>query len=133
MRKGSTFAALFHSRGSFLSFLFTFEGFSGVIVGSFFVLGRTLGALGANFVIAKTVWTTKGAPIGISPKKVLIFGSHFGVRFCDFFVFLSSVFKHRFLLSSEADFAWMLASFRDHFYICLYLFGFVRTSGFSDF
>ena len=38
-------------------------------------------------------------PSGISPKINSLFWSHFGVSFCVFFCFLSSIFKHRFLLS----------------------------------
>ena len=130
LRKESTFGALFHSRGSFWSnFQFIFGNFFSYF-GSCFVLGRTLGALGANFFITKTVWTTKGAPMGFPPKSPHFCWSHFGVILCDLFGFLSSIFKHRFLLSSEANFSWILASFRDHF---LYCFGFVGTSGFSVF
>jgi hypothetical protein len=69
-------------------------------------------------------------PSGISPKINSLFWSNFGVSFCDFFCFLSSIFKHRFLWSSEADFSWILASFRHHFFIFFVL---VRTSDFSDF
>ena len=73
--------------------------------GSFFVLGRTLGALGAHFFITKTVWTTKGAPMGISPDKVSFFGTHFGVFFGVFFDFWGSVFELRFLLNSGTVFS----------------------------
>ena len=60
-------------------------------------------------------------PSGISPKINSLFWSHFGVSFCDFFCFLSSIFKHRFLLSSEADFSWILASFRHHFFVLFWI------------
>ena len=60
-------------------------------------------------------------PSGISPKIKSLFWSHFGVSFCDFFCFLSSIFKHRFLLSSEADFSWILASFRHHFFVSFWI------------
>ena len=91
LRKGSTFGVHFRIR---VALLCNFWLIFGTLFGhfsSFFVLGRTLGALGANFFITKTVWTTKGAPIGISPKMASLFWSHFGVIFGDFFVFLSSV------------------------------------------
>ena len=84
--------------------------------GSCFFLGRTLGALGANLFITKTVWTTKGAPIGISPKIPSVFWSHFGLIFYDFFGFSSPVLKHSFCLSSGTDFSWILASLRHHFF-----------------
>jgi len=117
LRKGSTFGAHFLTRGSFWSdFWLMFGSFFGYF-GSFFVLGRTLGALGANFFITKTVWTTKGAPIGISPKMASLFWSHFGVIFRLFFDFWGSVFELRFLLSSGTDFSWILASFRHNFLI----------------
>ena len=117
LRKESTFGAFFHSRGSFWShFWLMFGSFFGYF-GSFFVLGRTLGALGAHFFITKTVWTTKGAPIGISPKIYSLFGSHFGVIFRVFFEFWGSVFELRFLLSSGTDFSWILASFQHNFLI----------------
>ena len=99
-----------HSGGSFVSFLAHFSN-----------LGSTLAALGAHFFITKTVWTTKGAPIGISPKMASIFWSHFGVVFCDFLNLLSSVFKHRFWLSSEADFSWISVSFRHIFFVCFWI------------
>ena len=111
----------FSVSGLFLELFLIYFWFIFKHFGSCFVLGRTLGALGANFFITKTVWTTKGAPIGISPKKVSLVGRHFGVIFCDFFNLLSSVLKHRSLLSSEPDFSWILASFRHHVLICLYL------------
>ena len=60
-------------------------------------------------------------PSGISPKIPSLFWSHFEVRSCDFFGFLRSVFKHRFLLSSEADFSWILASFRHHFFVLFWI------------
>ena len=64
-------------------------------------------------------------PSGISPKINSFRWSHFGVSFCDCFCLLSSIFKHRFLLSSETDLSWMLASFRHHvfvlFWICRHL------------
>ena len=115
--KKSTFEYVFHPRGSFWSHFWLSFGSFFRYFGQFFVLGRNLGALGANFFITKTVWTTKGAPIGISPKKVSLFGSDFGVIFGDFFGFLRSAFKHRFLLSSGFDFSWILASFRHNFLI----------------
>ena len=87
--KKSTFEALFHSRGSFRSYFWLIFGSFFGHVGSCFVLGRTLGALGANLFITKTVWTTKGAPIGIFPKKVSLFGRYFGVSLCDFSFFLA--------------------------------------------
>ena len=119
--KKSTFEALFHPRGSIWSHFWLCFGSFFRYFGQFFVLGRNLGARGANFFITKTVWTTKGAPIGISPKNVSLFGSHVGISVCDFFGFLSSVFKHRFLLSSEADFSWILASFRHNFFVLFWI------------
>ena len=118
--KGSTFGGHFrlapkkvdfwssfsHSGGSFVSFLAYFS-----------VIGSTLGALGAYFLITKTVWTTKVAPRGISPQILPLLWIHFGIVFRVFFDFLGSVLKHRFLLSSGTDFSWMLASFRHHFLI----------------
>ena len=50
-----------------------------------------------------------------------LFWSHFEVRFCDCFCFLSSIIKHRFLLSSEADVSWILASFRHHFFVLFWI------------
>ena len=92
LRKGSTFGAHFLTRGSFWShFWLMFGSFFGYF-GSFFVLGRTLGALGAHFFITKTVWTTKGAPIGISPKIRSLFWSHFGVIFFNFWDFFEFCF-----------------------------------------
>ena len=117
LRKESTFGVLFQYRDCCWNHFGLIFGSFFIYFGLFFVLGRTLGALGAHFFITKTVWTTKGAPIGISPKMASLFWSHFGVIFCDFLDFLSSVFKHRFWLSSEADFSWIVASFRHHFLI----------------
>ena len=117
LRKGSTFTALFHSRDPFWSHFCLMFGLFFSYFRSFSVLGRTLGALEANFFITKTAWTTKRRPSEIFPKINSLFWSHFGVRVCDFFVFLSFIFKHRFLLSSEIAFSWILASFRNHFLI----------------
>ena len=58
------------SGGSFVSFLI-----------HFLIIGSTLAALGAHFLTTKTVWTTKGAPRGISRDIKSLFGSHFGVIF----------------------------------------------------
>ena len=75
------------------------------------------GGAGSQFFITKTVWTTKGAPIGISPKMASLFRTHFGVIFRVFFDFWGSVFEFRFLLSPGTDFSWIWASFRHNFLI----------------
>ena len=83
---GCDFGALFHSRDSFWShFWLMFGSFFGYF-GSFFVLGRTLAALGANFFITKTVWNTKGAPVGF-PQNSFIFVEPFLRVFVSFSMF----------------------------------------------
>ena len=99
-------------------------------VGSSFVLGRTLGALGANFFITKTVWTTKGAPVGFPPK----FSQFDGAIFEPVFV----IFSFFWALFLSIVFCWVLRPIFHGFWlhfdtIFLYCFGFVGTSGFSDF
>ena len=100
-----------------------------VIFGSFFEPWEHFWSAGGYFLIIKTVWATKGAPRGISPKILSLLWIHFGVIFRVFFDFGGSVFKLRFLLSSGADFSWILASFGHMFLI---FFVIVDTCGFSD-
>ena len=127
-------------KGRLLALVFSLGALFGAIFGSclvhfsvilvnFSFLGA-LWELGANFFIRKTVWTTKGAPIGISPKMASLFWSHFGVIFRVFFDFWGYVVELRFLLSPGIDFSWILASCRHNFLIFFLLVG---TSGFSDF
>ena len=126
--KGSTFGAHFRLAPKRVDFgsSFSYSGGSFVLFLAYFSsLGSNLAALGAHFFSTKTVWTTKGAPIGISPKIPSVFWSYFGVMSCDFLGFLSSVFKHRFLLSSGTDVSWILALFRHN---CLIFFVLVGTS-----
>ena len=85
--KKSTFEALFHPRGSFWSHFWLSFGSFVRYFGNLFVLGRTLGALGANFFITKTVWTTKGAPVGFPPKSPHFFGAILRSDFVIFSVF----------------------------------------------
>ena len=118
--KGSTFGAHLRLAPKRVDFWSSFShswGSLALFFGHFSSLGRTLGALGAHFLITKTVWATKGATRGKTPDKKSLFGYHFGVIFWVFFDFWGSVFKRRFLLSSETDFPWIVASFRHNFLI----------------
>ena len=130
LREGSTFGAHFLTRGFFWShFGFMFASFFGYF-GSFFVLGRTLGALGAHFFITKTVWTTKGAPIGISPKMASFFGAILESFFVIFWICWALFFSFVFCCVPEPIFHGCWLHFDTIFW---YLFVLVRTSGFSDF
>ena len=83
LRKGLTFGAHFRTRGALLC--------------NFWLIFRALGALwqrwGPIFLITKTVWTTKGAPRGISRDIYSLFWSHFGVIFEYFLIFEALFFS----------------------------------------
>ena len=91
---------------------------------SFWLMFRSwahFGSVGGQLFHHKNGLDHQRRPNGISPKIPSLFWNHFGVIFCDFCGFLSSVFKHRFLLSSEADFSWIWASFRHHFFVSFWI------------
>ena len=95
-----------------------------LIFRSFWLIFRSwahFGSAGGQLFHHKNGLDHQRRPSGISPKIKSLFWNHFGVSFCDFFCFLSSIFKHRFLLSSEADFSWILASFRHHFFVLFWI------------
>ena len=88
--KGSTFGANFRLAPKRVDFWgsFSHSGDSFVLFLAYFsIIGSTLAALGAHFLITKTVWTTKGAPRGISPDISSLFGSNFEAIFKVFFDF----------------------------------------------
>ena len=98
-------------------------------VGSFFVLGRTLGALGPNFFIAKTVWTTK-APQEADPEIY----SHSLDPILRYFLEYFSIFGALFL---SFVFCWVPGPIFHGFWfyfdtIFWYFVVLVGTSGFSD-
>ena len=114
-------------------FLEPFVAHVWILFRSFSLICRSwahFGSAGGQLFHHKNGLDHQRRPSGISPKINSFFWSHFGAFFCDFSGFLRYVFKHRFLLSSEPEFSWMLASFRHHFLILVILVG---TSGFSDF
>ena len=109
LRKESTFGVFVSLSGFFLEPFLANRWF---MFRSFWLIFRSwahFGSVGGQLFHHKNGLDHQRRPSRDFPKK--------GVFFCDFFGFLSSVFKHVFLLSSEAEFPWILASFRHNFLI----------------
>ena len=104
---GAFFGAIFSSSLAYLS----------IILAHFSFLGALWERWGPTCSSHKRFGPPKVRQEEFSPKNLSLLWSHFWVSFCEFFCFLSYIFKHRFLLSSGTDFPWILASFQHNFLI----------------
>ena len=91
-----------------------------LIFRSFWLMFRSwahFGSAGGQLFHHKNGLDHQSSTRGRSRDIKSIFWSHFGISFCDFFSFLSSIFKHCFLLSSDVDFSWILTPFQHRFFV----------------